>query len=156
MMYQLEIQTDGQFVPVAQSSDPEKLWKRKEKERAIQCRSTGHRIFRADRKRLKSGELAGAPRAAARRVSPGVLDVKSQAKLAAEHLRSTDQKGVHVFPLGKGHSHTSNQFRKYLFGELTGRTGWLDESDRVKAEAAAERLGYIIIEVDPDDYRSTS
>jgi len=155
MMYQLDIQTDGQFVRVAQSKNPETLWKRKDKERATQFRSTGHRIFRADRKRLKSGELAGAPRAAGRRASPGVLDVKQQAKLAAEHLRSTEQKGVHVFPLGKGHAHTSNQFRKYLFGELTGRTGWLDESDRVKAEAAAERLGYIIIEVNPDDWTTS-
>lgn len=155
MMYQLEIQTDGQFVPVAQSRDPDTLWKRKEKERAIQFRSTGHRIFRADRKRLKSGDLAGAPKPAGRRASPGVLDVKQQAKLAAEHIRSTKRKGVHVFPLGKGHAHTSNQFRKYLFGELTGRTGWLDDRDRVKAEAAAERLGYIIIEVNPDDW-STS
>ncbi len=161
MMYQLEIKLSDGFEPVCQSQDPDILWKRLQKEREKRkafplCPQwSGHRIFRADRKRLKSGELAGAPRAAARRVSPGVLDVQRQAKFAAEHLRSTDQKGVHVFPLGKGHAHTSNQFRKYLFGDLTGRTGWLDESDRVKAEAAAERLGYIIIEVNPDDW-STS
>jgi hypothetical protein len=155
MMYQLEIQTDGQFVPVAQSRDPDTLWKRKEKERAIQFRSTGHRIFRADRKRLKSGELAGAPKPAGRRASPGVVDVKQLASLAVTHIRNIDQKRIYVFPLGKGASHTSNQFRKYLFGELTGRTGWLDERDRVKAEAAAERLGYSIIEVNPDDW-STS
>ena len=161
MMYQLDIKLSDRYERVCQSSDPEKLWKRLQKERdgrkafPLCPKWLGHRIFRADRKRLKSGELAGAPRAAGRRASPGVLDVKQQAKLAAEHLRSTEQKGVHVFPLGKGHAHTSNQFRKYLFGELTGRTGWLDESDRVKAEAAAERLGYILFEVKPDDW-STS
>lgn len=154
MIYQLELRQQGAWNQVRASSDLSYVQKFKD---AVFDRAhhTGWRIFDSARKRLKNGELAGAPKPASRRASPGVVDVQRQAKLAAEHIRSTKRKGVHVFPLGKGHAHTSNQFRKYLFGELTGRTGWLDDRDRVKAEAAAERLGYIIIEVNPDDW-STS
>lgn len=155
MTYRLDIRNDDKWVYAFEHGELALVQACRDR-RPAERGDTGHRIYKSDRKRLKNScELAGAPRAASRRASPGVLDVKQQAKLAAEHLHSTEQKGVHVYPLGKGHAHTSNQFRKFLFCYLTGRTGWFDESDRIKAEAAAERLGYIIIEVNPNDW-STS
>jgi hypothetical protein len=154
MMYQLEIQTDGQFVPVCKSGDPEKLWKRKEKERAIQFRSTGHRIFRADRKRNKNGELAGGPRGASRYANGGTPCIKYQAKQLAEHILKIKQKTIHVFPLGKTSNTLSNQFRLYLFSAILGTSKtWPCDRDRVKCEDRLTELGYTIIEVDPDAYR---
>jgi len=155
-MYQLDIQTEGQFVRCAQSRDPEKLSKRKEKERATQFRSTGHRIFRADRKRNKNGELAGGPRGAGRYANGGTPCIKYQAKALAEHILKIKQKTIHVFPLGKTSNTLSNQFRLYLFSAVLGTSKtWPCDRDRIKCEDRLTELGYTIIEVDPDNWKST-
>ena len=59
-----------------------------------------------------------------------------------------------MYPLGKTGSNVSNQFRKHLFGQLTGRVAqWWTDADRVKSEAiAVKEFGYTIIEVDPAEW----
>ena len=150
MIYQLELRQHGIWNRVRSSSDLSYVQKFKD---AVFDRAhhTGWRIFDAARKRLKSGELAGGPKAANGRRAPGVRSVRDLAKDAAEHIIKTKQKTIHVYPLGKTCSNVSNQFRKHLFGQLTGRGA----DGRILAkseEIAVKEFGYIIIEVDPAEW----
>lgn len=153
MSYQLQLRKDDKWIQVCCGEDPLKLAEYATKAKHYAA-AIGHRVFKSDRKRLKSGELAGAPKAAPRRPAPGVRHVRDLAKDAAEHIIKTKQKTIHVYPLGKTGSHVSNQFRKHLFGQLTGRVAqWWTDADRVKSEAiAVKEFGYIIIEVDPAEW----
>lgn len=147
MTFQLEIRKLDDWVPVTTDEDPLELvsYARTAKKATG---AIGHRIFKADRKRLKSGELAGGPRPANGRRAPGVRDVVSLAKDAAEHIIKTKQKAIHVYPIS---NYVSIQFRKHLFGNLTGRIG--DGRDRVKSEEiAVKEFGYTIIEIEPEIY----
>ncbi len=152
MTCQLELRQNDAWNPVRASSDLKFLVNFKN---AVldAAHHTGYRIFNADRKRLKSGELAGAPKPC-RKQSPGTRSVADLAKDAAGHIVKTKQKTIHVYPLGKTGSNVSNQFRKHLFGQLTGRVAqWWTDADRVKSEAiAVKEFGYTIIEIDPEDY----
>lgn len=153
-LYQLEILIDGKHVPVTQDTDVVKLvnhvlWRKANPQ--FWPTGTGHRIFKADRARLKSGELAGGPKPAPKRPAPGVTDVLKQAQAAAEWVLKSGSKVVHVYPLGKSPQHTSNKFRLYFFSALLGiDKSWPDNGDRIKAERLAVEAGYTIIEVDPD------
>lgn len=151
--YQLEIRQADKWIPVCKEAVI-KILHNYLKVSVDKTTITGWRIFKADRKRLKSGELAGGPKAAARRPAPGARHVRDLAKDAAEHIIKTKQKTIHVYPLGKTYGNASNQFRKHLFGQLTGRVG--DGRDRVKSEEiAVNEFGYIIIEVDPEEWMFT-
>lgn len=152
MTFQLEIRKLDNWISVSTDEDPLDLVSYARTAKAA-TGATGHRVFKADRKRLKSGELAGGPRPC-RKQSPGVRAVADLAKDAAEHIVKTKQKTIHVYPLGKTGSNVSNQFRKHLFGQLTGRVAqWWTDVDRVKSEAiAVKEFGYIIIEVDPAEW----
>ena len=153
-LFQLEILIDGKHVPVTQDTDVVKLvnhvlWRKANPQ--FWPTGTGHRIFKADRKRLPSGELAGGPKASPKRPAPGVTDVLKQAKAAAEWVLKSGSKVIHVYPLGKTPSHTSNKFRLYFFSALLGiDKTFPNDSDRTKAESLAVEAGYTIIEVDPD------
>jgi len=153
MIYQLELRQHGIWNRIRSSSDLSYVQKFKD---AVFDRAhhNGWRIFDADRKRLKSGELAGGPTASNNRRAPGVRSVADLAKDAAEHIKKTGQKTILVFPLGKTGSNVSNQFRKHLFGHITGRVAqWWTDADRVKSEAiATKEMGYTIIEIDPEIY----
>ncbi len=150
-LFQLEILIDGDHVPVIQSDDIVSLVNRATAAKQA-TGATGHRIFKADRKRLKSNELAGGPKPAPKRPAPGVVDIQRQAKLAAAWLLETKQKVIHVYPLGKTANHTSNQFRLYLFSALLGiDKTWPNQQDRIAAELLAREAGYHIIEVDLDE-----
>lgn len=157
--FQLEILIDGEHVPLCQDTDIVRLvnqvaWRKANPNLlpAAVPAGNGHRIFKADRKRLKSNELAGGPRPAPKRPAPGVVDVKDQAKLAAEWVLKSGGKVIHVFPLGKTGQHTSNKFRLFFFSALLGiDKTWPDDSDRIKVERLAVKAGYTIIEVDPDE-----
>ena len=157
--FQLEILIDGEHVPLCQDTDIVRLvnqvaWRKANPNLlpAAVPAGTGHRIFKADRKRLKSNELAGGPRPAPKRPAPGVVDVQRQAKLAAEWILESGQKVIHVYPLGKTANHTSNQFRLYLFSALLGTAKtWPNQEDRIKSERLAVEAGYTIIEVDPEE-----
>jgi hypothetical protein len=152
MTYQLQLRIDDQWTTACFGEKPLAL---AEYAKVAKRHTTaiGHRVFKADRKRLKNGELAGAPKPC-RKQSPGVRHPRDLAKDAAEHIKKTGQKTIHVYPLGKTGSHASNQFRKYLFGELTDRVAqWWTDVDRVKSEAiAVKEFGYTIIEVDPAEW----
>jgi len=152
MNYQLQLRIDDKWINVCFGEKPLAL-SEYVKVAKHHTKAIGHRIFKADRKRLKSGELAGGPRPC-RKQSPGVRHVRDLAKDAAEHIVKTKQKTIHVYPLGKTGSNVSNQFRKHLFGQLTGRVAqWWTDVDRVKSEAiAVKEFGYIIIEVDPAEW----
>ncbi len=158
-LFQLEILIDGKYVPLTQDTDIKLLvnqvkWRKAHPNLlpAAVPAGTGHRIFKVDRKRLKSGELAGGPKPAPKRPAPGVVDILRQAKLAAEWILKSGQKVIHVYPLGKSANHTSNQFRLYLFSALLGiDKTWRNDSDRIKSELLAREAGYHIIEVDPDE-----
>ncbi len=153
MTYQLQLRIDDQWTTACFGEKPLALAEYA-KVAKRHTTATGHRVFKADRKRLKNGELAGAPKAAPRRPAPGVRHPRDLAKDVAEHIKKTGQKTIPVFPLGKTGSHASNQFRKYLFGELTERVAqWWTDVDRVKSEAiATKEMGYTIIEVDPEEW----
>lgn len=152
MTYQLQLRKDDKWIQVCCGEDPLKLAEQV-KEAKHYAAAIGHRVFKSDRKRLKSGELAGAPKPC-RKQSPGVRAVADLAKDAAGHIVKTKQKTIHVYPLGKTGSNVSNQFRKHLFGQLTGRVAqWWTDVDRVKSEAiAVKEFGYTIIEVDPAEW----
>jgi len=150
MIYQLELRQHAVWNQVRSSSDLSYVQKFKDAT-FDRAHHTGWRIFDADRKRLKSGELAGAPKPC-RRQAPGVVDVATQAHAAAEWIIETGQKVIRVFPLGKTGSHTSNKFRGYLFIKLTGLGGFYTDNDRWKAEQLAVKAGYTIIEVDPAEW----
>lgn len=152
MNYQLQLRKDDKWIRVCIGEDTLKLAEYAKKAKHY-AKAIGHRIFKDDRKRLKSGELAGAPKPC-RKQSPGTRSVADLAKDAAEHIVKTKQKTIHVYPLGKTGSNVSNQFRKHLFGQLTGRVAqWWTDADRVKSEAVAvKEFGYIIIEVDPAEW----
>ena len=150
-LFQLEILVDGDHVPVTQSEFTDLLFNQAQSAKSRDD-VTGYRIFKADRKRLKSNELAGGPRPAPKRPAPGVVDVLKQAKLAAEWVLKSGGKVIHVYPLGKTGQHTSNKFRLYFFSALLGiDKTWPDDNDRIKAERLAVKAGYTIIEVDPDE-----
>ena len=152
MTFQLDLRQKGAWNPVRASSD--RVFLVNFKNAALDsAHHTGYRIFNADRKRLKSGELAGMPQPC-RKQSPGTRHVADLARDAAEHITKTGQKTISVYPLGKTGSHVSNQFRRYLFGRITERIGdWSTDLDRVKSEAiATKEMGYTIIEVDPDEW----
>ena len=153
MNYQLQLRKDDKWINVCFGEDPLKLAEYV-KEAKHYAAAIGHRIFKSDRKRLKSGELAGGPKPAPRRPAPGVRHVADLAKDMADHIRKTKQKTIRVYPLGKTGSHVSNQFRKHLFGHLTGDVcSWWKDVDRVRSEAkAVKEFGYTIIEVDPEDW----
>jgi len=152
MIYQLELRQHGIWNRVRSSSDLSYVQKFKDAT-FDRAHHTGWRIFDADRKRLKSGELAGGPHPC-RKQSPGVRHVADLAKDMADHIRKIKQKTIHVYPLGKTGSHVSNQFRKHLFGHLTGDVcSWWKDVDRVRSEAkAVKEFGYTIIEVDPEEW----
>lgn len=150
--FQLDALVDGEHIEVIKHEDPAELreYAQLAKEAAG---ATGYRIYKADRKRLKSGELAGGPRPAPRRPSPGVLDSSRQAQLAAEWIQQSGQRVIHVYPLGKTERHASNQFRLVFFSHLLGiKKSWPDKGDRIKAEKLAVKAGYTIVEVDPNDW----
>lgn len=153
MNYQLQLRKDDKWIQVCCGEDPLKLVEYATKAKHYAA-AIGHRVFKSDRKRLKSGELAGGPKPAPRRPAPGVRAVADLAKDAAEHIIKTKQKTIHVYPLGKTGSHVSNQFRKHLFGHLTGDvSSWWKDVDRVRSEAkAVKEFGYTIIEVDPEEW----
>ena len=141
MNYQLQLRKDDRWIQVCCGEDPLKLVEYA-KEAKHYAAAIGHRVFKSDRKRLKSGELAGGPRPC-RKQSPGVRHVRDLAKDAAEHIIKTKQKTIHVYPLGTTGSSMSNQFRKHLFDYLTDHCG---------GAAAVKEFGYIVIEVDPAEW----
>jgi len=151
MNYELEIRKDNGWIRVCIGEDSFKLAEYAKVAKHY-AQAIGHRVFKSDRKRLKSGELAGGPRPC-RKQSPGVRDVRDLAKDAAEHIIKTKQKTIRVFPLGKTATHTSNQFRAHLFRQLTGYTPSYGRLGRERSEEiAVKEFGYTIIEVDPDEW----
>lgn len=151
--YRLDIRNGDKWVYAFEHGELELVQACRDR-RPAERGDTGYRIYKSDRKRLKkSCELAGAPKPC-RKQSPGTRSVADLAKDAAEHIVKTKQKTIHVYPLGKTGSNVSNQFRKHLFGQLTGRVAqWWTDVDRVKSEAiAVKEFGYIIIEVDPAEW----
>lgn len=151
MNYQLQLRIDDEWVNCCVGEDSRKLAEYVKIAKHY-TKAIGHRIFKSDRKRLKSGELAGGPRPC-RKQSPGVRDVPSLAKDVAEHILKTKQKTIRVFPLGKTASNVSNQFRKHLFAKLTGSASTWHRGEREKLEQIAiKEFGYTIIEVDPDEW----
>ncbi len=151
MSYQLQLRKDDRWIQVCCGEDPLKLATYAEKAKHY-AHAIGHRVFKSDRKRLKSGELAGDPRPC-RKQSPGVRAVADLAKDMADHIRNTKQKTIRVYPLGATGSNVSNQFRKHLFGHLTGcLTSHYDRDRQRIEEIAVKEFGYTIIEVDPDEW----
>jgi hypothetical protein len=151
-LFQLEILVDGDHVPVTQSKFLDLLFNQAQSAKSRDD-VTGYRIFKADRKRLKSNELAGGPKPAPKRPAPGVTDALTLGKRMGAWWRDhNDSKVIHVYPLGKTANGVSNQFRLGFFSTLIDITkGWPNESDRIKAERLAVEAGYTIIEVDPDE-----
>ncbi len=148
--YRLDIRNGDKWVYAFEHGELELVQACRDR-RPAERGDTGYRIYKSDRKRLKNScELAGAPKPC-RKQSPGTRHPRDLAKDAAEHIIKTKQKTIHVYPLGKTCSNVSNQFRKHLFGQLTGRVS--HGRDRVKSEAiAVKEFGYIIIEVDPAEW----
>ena len=151
MNYTLEILKDGNWITVKQDDDPEALHKLVPIWRA--GGSTGHRIFKTDRKRRKDGSLAGPTFQTPKRPASGPTDARRQAEGLVEWIEKTGTKTIRVFPLGKTGMHTSNKFRLYLFSTLMGASKtYPDDRDRMKAEAAAVEAGYKIVEVSPEEW----
>lgn len=151
-LLQLDILIDGEHVEVEQSLFPDQLWNRAQSEKRRDD-VTGYRIFKADRKRLKSGELAGAPTPTPRRPAPGVTDALTLGKRAGAWWRDNGGKTIHVYPVGKTANGVSNRFRLGFFSALLDiDKSWPNESDRIKSEQAAIKAGYSVIEVDPEDW----
>ena len=142
MTYQLQLRIDDQWTTACFGEKPLALAEYA-KVAKRHTTATGHRVFKADRKRLKSGELAGGPRPANGRRAPGVRPPRDLAKDVSEHIIKTKQKTIHVYPLGNTGSSISNQFRNHLFNYLTDHCG---------GAAAAKEFGYITIEVDPAEW----
>ncbi len=145
-MYQLEIRTDSGFENIFNGTA--------EDCRAVQrgnYPTSDYRIYSADRKRDKHGDLAIPAELRRRKVTISPREPEALAKDAARWLTETGRKRVHVYPTG-GPLSVSFRFRKALCEALTGcRTPYCRRvADELSAiQNIAERAGFEFVEVDP-------
>ena len=87
------------------------------------------------------------------------MEIVIQMKSAAEMIQQNNQKIIPVFPLKKSERAFTNVSRRMLLGFLMGNTDAQEEYPEVPVRALREMLekqaagaGYILQEVNPDDY----